>query len=227
MINSYNNFDNGMYSLCSYFLDKESGEYTELSEIDKTKCCLKVNKDQVDICRSECYTRYGIDSQEPDSEKYRLCYNSCENAAIFSDIVCRRTSDIWGNNNPFIICAKETGCTDKYDNNKINPECAKKNKDSLIQCCRRNCISSSTVDCDEHCDISFSAVYDRRKLNPLWENTNKMKPSPEQRMKDIQNYIPPDKKSLSIIWYIIGIILILFIAFIYYLIIGRNKKKMS
>jgi hypothetical protein len=228
MINSYNNFDNGLYSLCSSFLDKETGKYKEVSEINKTRCCLQVNKKQADICRDECYIRYGIDGSEPNAEKYRLCYSSCENAAIFADIVCRRTSDIWGDNNPFIICAKEYGCTDEYDNNKMSPECVKKNKDKLITCCRKKCIPTTTVNCDDHCDVSFEAVYDRRKLNPAWENTYKMKPSPEQRMKDIQNYTPPDKKSLSIIWYIIGIILLILIVFFtYYLIVVRNKKKMS
>jgi len=225
MINNYNNFDNCIYSLCSSFLDKESGQYIEVSEIDKTKCCLGVNKKQADICREECYTRYGVNSEDPDYEKYRLCYTSCENAAIFADVLCRRTSKLWGENNPFIICAKEIGCTDKYDNNKMNPSCVKKNKDELIKCCRQNCIQTTTVDCDEHCDVSYSAVYDRRKLNPLWENTYEMKQSPEERMKEIKNYVSPDKKGLSILWYIIGIIIILFIFFFITSMLVIIKKK--
>ena len=223
--NSYNNFNDGIYNLCSSYLDKESGQYIETSEIDKTKCCLGVNKKQADICRKQCYNRYGIHSDSPNSEKYRLCYTSCENAALFSDIVCRRTSEIWGNKNPFIICAKELDCQDK-DNQKIMvPECVKKNKDALIRCCRRNCIPTTSVNCDEHCDISFEATQDLKILNPLWANTYKMEKSPMQRMKEIKNYIKPAKNPvISILWYIIGISIILLISAIIFFII---KKKMS
>jgi hypothetical protein len=224
MINSYNNFNNGMYSLCSSFLNKETGQYIEESEISKTKCCLGVNKKQVDICRDECYTRYGIHSENPNSEKYRLCYTSCENTAIFADVVCRRTSELWGEKNPFIICAKQTGCIDKYDKTIIDPECVKKNKNNLIKCCRQNCTPTTSIDCDEHCDVSFSAVYNRKRFNPLWENTYKMKPNPEQRLKNIQNYSSPEKKSLSILWYIFGIIIIVFLFFTLFFI---KIKKMS
>jgi len=149
----------GAFGLCSAVW--EGNRYRKATNVELVKCCLKACLPIVKSCRQTCSTIEG--------RKHDRCHETCEDIIAACRDNCRLSGSskgIWGPDNPIYIGLKEHGCGDSYEE-PINKECVMDNKDSIMRLCRRNCVPTRMVDCDEQCRFSYDLIVDPNESNPL------------------------------------------------------------
>jgi len=141
----------GMFVTCSGEWDEKTQQYKSADSTQIAKCCLDQCKAPVKFCRKYCY-----DNNKPGEEfnspiLMQRCLETCQDERNLCIDTCRLISPYAGGNNDYVQCATNFGC--RGLNDLPDPECVKKNKNAIFQCCRQTCIPTKNVDCQQHCEF--------------------------------------------------------------------------
>ena len=183
----------GMNASCSGFFDEKTNLYNKSDTTEILKCC-------IDNCTEEsrmCYTNCDLDN----SANVENCYNKCN----------------WGNNcisrcsaadnkriyDDYFNCARDIGdCVGGIP----DKECVIKNKEKILECCRKTCLSTQDTDCETMCDYLEYVILNKQPLKRVITR--------QQTLKNKTGY-----SFTILITFFIGFITILII----YLIFFSNK----
>ena len=159
-------------SYCDVYWSKEKQQFMKNDPYDEAECCMSTCKDMI----NSCYSNSGAD------EKCSLAVLDCENhcnKAIQPEF--SKMTDCVASNNCGTFPILDT-------------ECLKKNKDSIILCCKENLSQKS-------CDILYKKVLagDKTSLWPINEQTQSMEQSAEQSMEQstLQSTLQSVKQSIE------------------------------
>ena len=106
-------------------------------------CCLNLCKPIVKECKDKCNTLF-----KGHRDSYNLCTSNCNDMELSCDRTCRLGGE-WGYKNPYVYCASEKGCGKNWE--EFDRKCLKNNEQAIMNCCERNCIPTSEIDCTSHC----------------------------------------------------------------------------
>ena len=157
------NLRTGPFALCDGYLDEKSNIFYKANNSEKGYCCLQTCKPFIEKCEKNC--------QESSFKK--TCRKKCDNIKKLCEDNCKLGSlEIWGLDNPIYKGTNEYGCgTVGSFENPSEQKCLIQNKSKIIQVCRRNCLPTSDINCDDHCKYSFDLIYDKN-TNPLTLKNN-------------------------------------------------------
>lgn len=188
----------GLFSVCSGLWDENKQKIIKADTTNIMKCCINNCMKSDNLCNELCKKENDVNFD------VLKCNKTCKYIKNLCIDSCDLESYIWNDNNPFIDCSKNKGCW--KNNNVFDSKCIKNNKLELIDCCNNNCISTSDIDCEKHCDYSFE----------LASNEN-IKTSDIKFNKSI-NY-----NDHTFIYILIGIIITILISIIIIFILYRKK----
>lgn len=152
----------GMSVTCSGIWNSKSQKYESSDSTQIAKCCLDECKHSINFCRKYCHdnNKHGQEFESPILMK--SCLNKCEAKRESCIDTCRLITPYVGVNNNYIQCANKFGC--RGLNDLPDPECVKKNKESIFKCCRHTCIPMKDLDCQSHCEFLQSVTIDADKV---------------------------------------------------------------
>ena len=135
--------------------DDENKKFLDTNSIDIMQCCMDSCKGQVSFCFDTCRKTYGPIGKNPNYSENGNCNQKC--SEIISD--CESGCAEVNSEGLKIIskCAKDSGC----GNYPIfSPNCLRDKKDSIIECCKKSCITNQSTDCDhDFCDDFYNHLY--------------------------------------------------------------------
>jgi hypothetical protein len=186
----------GPFGLCSGYWDEKSDSFISSDITEVGNCCLRACKPFVDECVKSC----------PEAEnKYRnLCYESCSDIREACEDNCELNNELWYIDNPIFIGTREVGCGDDLYKTIVK-ECAIKNKNKIINICKKNCTPNSYINCRQLCEYSFDMITDK-KNNPLFFKQPQSIPQKLQKIKNTNN----DVNDVNSVIYAVGIVSIIF-----------------
>lgn len=141
----------GIFALCSGYWDEKKGKYVKSDTTEIFRCCIDRCNFPVAFCNKYCEDAYGPGGPRHNPYWEFRCKETCNDQQVVCEDGCK-TGKNWGDNNPFIVCAKEKDCWFGVDS---KPECIKKHKEELIECCRKKCYPDLDTDCDDLCDYTY------------------------------------------------------------------------
>lgn len=186
--------DEGMYSICSATWNKEKNSFVAANTTDITKCCIDLCSNTHKTCDNVCDRIYKNNPEQRHlcRQRCRLNYRSCIDTCELYNATQTKT-------HPYNTCAKQLGC---FQNEVYNESCLQENKDRLFECCKKYCIPSKTVDCDDHCAYAPTIL----KLD---EESEKIKHY-NISLSDIKNNTNYNYFIIPVIIFVIIIIIIFF-----------------
>lgn len=140
------------FAECSVIWNDKTQTFQLNDYVDVIKCC----KNKCNYLKSQCdsYCEKNVPLEEMDDCKFK-----CKEQQTYCADNCF-VQDIKGINgdNPFNYCGKRMRCWNN-EFNILERDCASKNKQDIINCCRRHCLPTKYVDCDKLCNYSFELAY--------------------------------------------------------------------
>lgn len=152
------NLKPGLLSYCQGIWDSESGKFLENNTMDTIQCCLNNCKERIKFCFDTCHSTYGPNGTTPDSHEHNRCHRKCSELVNNCESVCLEYPSV--GIDLISQCTTNKGCG-TYP--IFNRDCMESNKSDIIDCCRKGCIATSTVNCEQQCNDFY---------NHLAEGTN-------------------------------------------------------
>jgi len=140
------NLRSGPFGLCSGYWDEKNRVFHRANKTEERKCCLNSCKPLTNECRDMCNL----------ATNNKTCHETCDDI----EEICEDNCDLLGDKNPIY----NHGIT-----NQINVDSVLKNKDEIIRFCRKNCVTTSEIDCQKHCE------YIIKQNTPKYIHTNQNK----------------------------------------------------
>lgn len=159
----------GMFATCSGIWDDRLQQYRNATSTEIADCCSQQCIKPVKFCRKYCMDNL---VQEFDNKVLLdKCLKTCEDVRNICLGTCSLSSPHVGMNNNYFQCAYEFGC--RGVGNYPDRECVIKNKDEIFNCCRKTCLPTKDIDCQQHCEYIQSAIIDPEKTTgvPLSQKT--------------------------------------------------------
>lgn len=206
----------GRYGLCSAIWNPEKRQFRQANNTEIKKCCLETSKKIAKKCMEDCNQSYGPKEEKGNYKDYIKCRKECARMILSAENICSLSQPkLHRGDSPILGCMSSIGCG-KYPH--YDQTCIRDNKNSIINCCNRNCIPTSTVSCTDHCNMKYYDLAGESK-NPLLNIYDEF---PESSLIDfnINDSIKGDK---SWIWYLSGVGIAIIVVIIVIWII--NKKK--
>ncbi len=113
------------------------------------KCCSQGCVEPVKYCQEYCRTH----SVDPVN-----CQQTCIDQKNICLDTCKLSSPQVGPRNDYVQCCFDQGCRGLGD--IPDPECVKKNKQTIFDCCRQSCIPTKDLDCQKHCEFMQNITID-------------------------------------------------------------------
>lgn len=114
------------------------------NSIENINCCMELCNDWVSFCFNTCSNRYKGTDLEVCNQKCNELIRDCKSGCLEIE---SSGFDIVNS------CAKNNGCG-MYP--IYNNKCLKSNRDKIIQCCKNECNTRDTIDCqDGNCEIFY------------------------------------------------------------------------
>lgn len=159
---SFINLTSGMFSTCAGYWDEKNQQYIPANDTHIAKCCIENCKDPLVFCQKYCKENQGSGKKYYNPTLFSRCLSSCNYQRDFCFQTCRLSSQAVGTNNNYLDCAFKYGC--EGEEGIAEPECVRKHKDEIYNCCRTNCVPTRYVDCDKNCTFLQDITINPRKL---------------------------------------------------------------
>lgn len=145
------NLRSGPFGLCTGYWDENERIYKGANRTQELDCCLSNCKPFIEECKTTC--------QKIDSDYIKgTCEQTCEDIKNNCEDNCKLSSENWGVNNPIFNSIGKYGCGDGYYK-PIDNNCIRKNKKDILLECKKSCIPTNDINCDEHCEYSYNLIY--------------------------------------------------------------------
>lgn len=165
------NYNSGMFTSCFGYYDSEKNKFHKSTYSEIGECCVNNCKSTNNFCKDFCNKNY------EDPKDKSVCLEKCKKQEELCIDTCRISSGVTPHN-IYEECAKEYNCYQDKEKKSgyLSPECIKKNKDAIKDCCYSNCIPTEDIDCDKYCDFlqDFTLdLFSKRvlKKSPLVKST--------------------------------------------------------
>jgi hypothetical protein len=155
------NLKPGMFTTCSLIWDEKQEKYRSATSTEVADCCVKNCVSNVEKC--EKYTKTHLSKLGPDI-LYRGLTTCHDLRGICLD-TCKQSSDLVNTNNPYVKCAHKNGCPGVFQ----DPKCIIKHKKKIFECCRKTCIPTKDLDCQQYCNFMESVSSDHSKIGKYFK----------------------------------------------------------
>ena len=151
--------ENGPYGLCSW-IPTDDGKYIKSNQTNEMICCMKVCRSMHDSCKNRCQ---GIEGIEGTCNGFYctttkdVCMSNCRLSYL----------DEWGIDNPFGKSTEYYGCGRKYKRN-ADKKCIFDNSVKIKEMCVENCVPSSRINCEHHCDFAYDLALGNHTLDYMF-----------------------------------------------------------
>ena len=163
-MNSYPVPEYTLSPYCMGIWDANRKKFFDTNSVNVIDCCIELCRRHIDYCYDQCEKKYGVNGETPDSFQNTRCYKQC---GILTN-TCK--SGCLENKSTGLEIVKN--CSESC---KEDAECLERNKDTIISCCKKNCISNQSTDCTEdNCNLFFDHYSDSKKF-PLSKMEDKHK----------------------------------------------------
>lgn len=141
-----------MFSSCSVFWDKEKNALRKATDTEIFQCCARDCVEPLKYCEDYCMQNFGADSGYSNTSYLERCIKACANQRDMCLDTCRLSSVYSEPNNNYNKCAAKYGCKGLYGFPDAN--CVTENEENIFDCCRKTCIPTQNLDCEQHCQFS-------------------------------------------------------------------------
>lgn len=159
----------GLYYPCSGVWDDTSNSFRNAHDSEVFECCLDLCTPASQYCNKKCNEELqriynpSTHAALPPAQAHKRCLKTCD---IFTDLCrsqCRISAPGFNVDNKYFSCADSVGCP-RGLGQVPDAKCVKKHKDTIMKCCRKECVPGYTVDCQHECDTLQSVVLDPAAL---------------------------------------------------------------
>jgi hypothetical protein len=132
-------------AFCQGHWDDSIGKFVDSNSQEVIDCCENTCRDSIEFCFEYNDRLFGPQGKEPNYQKYKQNLKSCQE--MIDD--CQGTCFLYPSKGANIVreCAKKSKC-DIFP--IVDKECLKKEKDSILECCKEVCNSDNSIDCNSY-----------------------------------------------------------------------------
>lgn len=151
----------GMFAVCSGYMDKSTDTYKHSDSEEIYKCCINHCTFPVKYCKEYCDINFGPNKEHESPELLLRCRTVCDKQRELCLDNCSKSSKFSIMKTNYDQCVHQFGCSNHDMEEQIDEKCIEKNKQDIFECCKDYCIPTNDIDCDQKCKLIEQTILDK------------------------------------------------------------------